>query len=1326
MVPCWKENNHDMEESRILIFMRRFAAIILSFLIWGPSFAQEFNHYDITDGLSSIEVTDIKENDNFMWIATCDGLNRFDGENFKIYKRENGSKNCLTENNIETLFFDSGGYLWIGLKTGGADIYDPRKDVFTPISKIIKGKVPARVVSIMEDSQKNIWLGTWEEGLIKLVPDHKGAKSYHAETFCPGYIVSALIEKPRGYIRVGTYFGYFVYNMNTGKLISQGGTNEAITQFLDTGEENSVWCSTWSSGLLKIRWNSNDPARMRIADEHKGDNFRSIYRITGSNDNKIYLGTWGHGVKEVNITHPEESHSLGNNTLTATLINCLFRDKYNNIWIGTYGGGIYRFNAQKNGIGHFPATGSLPAPATSLAPFGKDYLLTGTQGAGVFLIDLKNKKMMPKFGNSGTGDLNNYILSLYSGKDLVIAGHDGTGFGWVASKPDPLFHFNDYFSGNQLEKITACFPSDDRLWIGTKQDGLFSVQLTPPMKRPENLIHYESFGRDEITGFAMQDSRHLFISSHNGLFLFNTSTNKINDNGRIIRDEIVYRIVKDNRNNCLWVGTSTNLLKINLEKTFLPENAFPEDLLPKGAIRALILDRDNNLWFSIGERLFCSLSNRKRVKEINPSLLGNHAILSSSSISFQGQDYLVFGTTDNLIMIDPRQALNQPDESKIVFTNMEIDHRKVGVNEKFYGNVVLNKATEYVSSIVLSYRCRWISLSFTETGWDFYKNKYQYRIKGFSDTWQYLNLSYPITFSQLNPGEYTLEIKKYDGWEDSPVNWSMNFIITPPWWQTIWFYLLLAFLITLGASILVIAIINYYKKKQVFRLKAIEKRKEEELLKEKESFFTGLSHDLLTPFSLILAPVNDLLRESKEDDPRREKLEIIGKNTSFLSDIFKTILDFKRAELTDTRVKETTVEIVSFTRLIVNAFDYLAKSRKISLSFTSEIEILPVLTDNVKIERILYNLLSNAIKYTPEGGEVSASLNFEEGSSMLRICIRDNGSGIGLKNQSLIFDKFYREPERPDKKNAQGLGLGLYVVKKFTELLNGYIELRSEPGKGTEIQVSLPVKVVRSEKIQEDASSALPEDIPTILITEDNEQMRKYLSEKLSAHFNVITASNGQQALDYIEEYLPEIIISDVMMPGMDGFSLCREIKENSRYADIFVILLTARTSTDDELQGYKAGADIYIKKPFDSEVLLNQIINIQNTRKKRKSQLLSRLVSKEDYEIEFDPKETFLQRSMQVIEEHLMDPDFKIDEFASEMNMSKTVLHRKFRLSVGQTPNQFIRLVRLRKSVNLLRNTDHSIAEIAYLTGFNQSHYFIKCFREVYHETPKSFRLRK
>ncbi|GEM_PF-500408 len=1288
--------------------------------------AQELIHYDITDGLSSIEVNDVRENENYLWIATSDGLNRFDGRNFKIFKKEENSDNCLGENNIETLFFDSEGLLWIGLKTGGVDIYDPRHDKFSHLDKLINDSVPSRVISIAEDSEHNIWLGTWEQGVYKLTPEDRQRKHFRSEIHYSGYIVATITEKPEGYVRIGTYTGIFVYSLKENKWAETGLYNKAVTQFVDAGIENSIWCSTWSSGLIEVTWNDHHPEVMQIGRTFSGDRFRSIHRLLKTDNGKFYIGTWGEGMKIMDLTDPEHIFSLSNDKFKAPLINCLFRDRYNNIWIGAYGGGLYKFNPESRFIRTFPSNSFLSAPAVALADFDTGMIMLGTQGSGIFLCDLLNNRLIPKFKNKPDNKFSNYILSLYSGTGYIFTGHDGNGVSYLI-KNQPLntdFHFQEFPYVTQLEKATAFYQDQSgRIWIGTKQNGLFSVRYNTQTLKPGEIIHYDTFGRDEITGFASLNRIHLYISSHNGLYIFNSAEGKIENDGNIIRNELVYSIIRDNKNNCIWIGTSTRLLRIDLSDPQTVKEALPDDIIPRGAIRNLILDNANNLWFSVRDRLFCLNDAQKKIFEINQSVYDNKAILSTASTHVFKTEYLVFGTTDNLVLFDPAKVLGQSAAPGIIFSGLEIDHRRIEVGEKVHGQVVFDQSPEYIRAIRMSHKSRWISFYFVEKEWDLCKNKYQYRLKGFSDSWQYLDLSGPVTFSQLNPGRYTLEIRQYDTGEGADIFWSLEATVLPLWRNAAWFYILLALTFLMIMTLTSVVIVNYYRKRHILKLKEIEKQKHDELLREKESFFTSLSHDLMTPLSLIISPVNDLLRENPDNDLRKEKLEIISRNTSFLSDIFSTILDFKRVEINDNQMKETMVEIVSFSRMVLNAFEYLAKSRRITLSFNSSTDRFKILTDNIKVERILYNLLSNSIKFTPDGGNVSLTLNTVQKGRII-YTIADNGCGIDLRNHD-VFEKFYSEPGKASYGNAHGLGLGLYIVKEFVRLLGGDILVNSSPGEGTGIIVSIPYKSTSVDDLTISDRNLMPmdEDLSTILIVEDNDEMREYISRKLSSNFNVIQAGNGNEALRLVEKYIPEIIITDVMMPEMDGLALCRMIKENNRYSDLFVVMLSARTSTEDELQAYKSGVDIYIKKPLDSEVLLNQMINIHATRQRRKSQLLANLLSDETPEIKFDSKETFIKKAMQVIEEYIMDADFKIDHFAAEMNMSNTVLHRKFKLFIGTTPNQFIRLVRLRKSVSLLRNTDHTIAEIASLTGFNQSHYFIKCFREVYNETPGNYR---
>lgn len=1301
-----------MRTRLFIVFLFCFSRIIVQ--------GQNLLHYDLADGLSSSEITSICENDYYMWIATEDGLNRFDGHRFKVYKAGNNATNHLNNNNIETLFLDSKGILWIGFKTGGVDTYNPHTDQFTHISEQVSQPIPNRIISIFEDSEHNIWLGSWEEGVCKLTPDNEERSHFTVEQSQKGLIVSSFVEKPKGHIWISTYNGLIMYDSRKQTWREMTPKNQTITQIHDIGETNTLYYSSWDNALYELTWDSH-PEQARIIHLHNSN--APIYRIEGE-ENKLLIGTWGEGIKvydkekELICTLPGTEH------LGTTFINAIYKDNLNNIWIGSYGKGLYKYSASDQGINQLLSIQKTHSPITSIALL-QDKVLLGTLGDGMYQYDVHTSAEKESYKSRDKSK--DHILSIGQNDDIILVGHDGIGLLYsFPNKEKQQTQWKEFTASNELEKITTFHISGDKVWIGTKQNGLMSVCLDKKSQQIKDYVHYDSFSRDRINAIIPYRDNQLFIASHNGLSIFNAS-DQVALKDKIIDNEIVYSIIEDKSNKCWWIGTSNDLLKMELHNDSLQvSTAFPAYPLPQGAIKSMLLDNNHNLWFFIGEKIFCYISSEQRICEPDISYWGNSSILSAKKVTYEGREYILFGNTEKLMIADVEKALQQYDKTKLILTDLEINHEKIHVGDAVDNRVILKENTEYTSSLTLSYASKWISLSFTEIGEANYCNRYLYRIKGFTDSWQYLDIFVPLTFSQLNPGTYTLEIIKYNEESGDRPCWSMAIIVTPPWWKTPLFYFISSLVVLLGISILIYLIIRHYRRKSMLKIQEMETQKKEELLKEKESFFESLGHDLITPLSLILAPANDLLRETKEDDIQHERLAIIAKNAAFLADLFSTILDFKRVEFSEVKINNRNIEIVSFCRIIVNAFNYLAGSKNIQLSYQANISSVYVWIDSIKFERILYNLLSNAIKYTPDQGSVSVMLEYADGQ--LTVFIKDTGPGINQLYQTNVFNKFYREPQYNKENTPNGLGIGLYVVKKFVSVMNGTVTIDSHSGQGTTLCIKLPVETSAgyaetSTTAELKIPTANTENSTTILLVEDNEQILKYLSGKLSGHFNVVTAINGEEALKCVGEYLPEIVISDIMMDGMDGLALCRKIKENSLYADIFVILLTAKTSSEDELKGYKEGADIYIKKPFDSEALINQIMNILNTRQKRKEQLLKNLIAKDSDTIEFNSKEVFLQQAMKVIEENLDKADFNIEEFSVAMNISKTVLHKKFRMLIGQTPNQFIRAIRLRKASELLIHSDLSIAEIAYLTGFNQAHYFIKCFKEVYNETPKGFR---
>jgi signal transduction histidine kinase/ligand-binding sensor domain-containing protein/DNA-binding response OmpR family regulator len=1303
--------------------MKRFISVSLLLVIFIAAYTQDFRHYTTVDGLSGMDVTAICENNNYLWIATNDGLNRFDGKEFKVYRHNSLDENSLTENNIETLMFDSKGYLWIGFKSGGVDIFNPRKNEFIHISQIMKD-YPKRVVSIYEDSQNNIWMGSWKEGLFLLEPTGDAELSYKVYKHYEDNIIASIIEKPTGKLWIGSYFGYFLFDIKERKEIKITPTDYAITHIIDAGEKNSLYFSAWYSGLHKLEWDETFTTKERLIIEGIGD----IYRIFPTLDSQLYLGTWGNGLKIINTKHPSSLHSLPGN---APVILSFFRDRNNNLWVGTYGNGLYRLQDNAHGIQTLsPINSNGYSAAYALLDLGNDNILIGTQGDGLYTYDINKRTLYPKQIKSINTLFSKYILSMYKDDEVLIVGNDDLGIQYAPSgKGDGAnFLLQPFYIDNNFGKVTSIFKSSaNTYWIGTKQSGLASVKYDAKKKVFTDYTHYDSFGMDEITGFVETADKQIWISSHSGIYLFDPFTNKTKRYGNYT-PEMIYSLIDDSKNGCLWLGTSNGLRKLDYagNKDILI-NPFSSTMLPEEAIHNVALDQYNNLWFSVANRLFCYTESNKELREINTKATNKHIFLSSCLIKFNNKEHIAFGGTDNLLLIDPHLVLNQTDQIRIIWTELQIDHQKIGVGQKVYGKIVLKEDTEYTNTITLSHQCKWIGFSLVELGWNSYNNTYQYYVEGFSDNWQYLDISKPITFSQLPPGNYKLLIRLNhlsSDLENAPI-WSLNINITPPWWRTNTAYFFFALSVLLFLFSIFLLIKNYYKKRQIQRMEYIERKNKEELIQEKEIFFAGLSHDLLTPLSLIIAPINDLMKDDKIDEDHLEKLEIVYRNAILLSEIFSGILDYKRVELTDVEVKEKQIELVSFVQIIVDAFDYMAKSNNIKLEYKTSINQLYVSIDTIKLERILYNLTSNSLKYTEESGSVSVSLSYDNVAETIRLDVKDTGIGIEMENQDKIFNKFYREGK---KRSEKGLGLGLYTVRKFVDLMGGKIYIESKVKEGTIISITLPVKKVESAVLaEEEKASDNMGDLFSILIVEDNDELRNYLKKRLSEDFNIAVAANGIEALNFIQKNLPEIVISDVMMTEMDGLMLCSTIKQTPIYSDIFVILLSAKSSSEDEMRGYKAGADLYIKKPFIPDILISQILNVYTTREQRKKQIISNLLfTRQNNEKDTDKlsiESNFLNKAVKVIEDHLMDGSFNIEEFASKMNLSKTVLHRKFKLILGETPNVFIRNIRLRKAADMLEKTDLPISEIAYLTGFCQAHYFTKCFRDLYKVTPKNHR---
>lgn len=1262
--------------------------------------AREVTHYMPADGLAGTNVSSICRNEGFLWIATNDGLSRFDGRTFKNYRSGSG-KHGLTSNNIETMMSDSQGRLWIGLKTGGVDVYDPRQDTFTHISELAPD-YPSRVLCIYEDSYGNIWLGSWEEGLYQLVPGVDG--HYDVKRHYPRNIVSSIVEKPAGKLWIGTYYGFFLYDIINRCDISIPGVQLSVTQMKDTGDDCELWFSSWGHGLGRISWDSSYAVSFQTDLRYPGED---IYCFSYDGKDGFSIGTWGDGIKPES---PVDAH------VPLTFYN----DQDGKLWIGTYGQGLYCIEDDPDGV---ESITDIPAPVSTLCQFG-DKVAVGTQGAGLYMLDPDTGRLT----SAGRGDetfFQRNILSLLNDPSLLVVSNDDKGINYCT--PDKFPAFRQFSVDNEFVKITTMkFSPDGLLWMGTKQNGVYSARYDSADGTLSSLRHYDDFGLDEITGIEYGSNGELWLSSHRGIFCYDPFESSVHWSDL---SEMIYCMVHKKDSGELWFGTTEGIKVLNYRRGEQQLTAAPfSRLLPEGTVRDLSLDSKGNLWFSLAGKVYCFSSSRSELIGVGIGSAGQGFFSCSCVLSTRGRggvttEKILFGGTDKLLLIDPVLALGGPSGSQILLSDLQVDHRSVSVGDRLYGREILSEAPEYVSSVTIPYQCQWIGLNFTDVGAGRSQYNYEYRIAEFSQDFRYFDIGKPLTLSQLQPGSYHISIRPASVTSDnSGDTFDLEVIIPAPWWRTKLFYWLLAAVIAIALAGVLFYIRAYYRRRQEKYRQELLKQEQEEILHEKESFFTDLSHDIMTPLSLILAPIYDLQRDESVSEDQREKLNIISKNAELLSSFFNSILDFKRAEISASDLHGKDIEIVSYCKLILNAFDYAAGTKGIRLIFNTDLQDMTVSIDTVKFERVLYNLLSNAVKFTDKGGRVELSLHCTvstEAPATLEIDVRDTGRGIAPENSSRIFEKFYREKR---DSGSGGLGIGLYTTRRFVEAMGGSIGIESELGRGTNFHISLPAAIPEQPEEAPVAADGADGGF-TVLLVEDNAHLRNYMKQKFSGLFSVAVATNGEEALSYIRTNLPEIVISDVMMPVMDGLELCRRIKSDPVSADIFVILLSARISLEDEASGYKTGADFYLKKPFDPDVLVNHIRNVYATCQQYRKQASRGGVPSSDAPAAPGPGAEFISKAVEVVESHLSDETFRIEQFAQEMGVSRTALHRKFNLLLGDSPSNFVRKIRLDRAAQMLRETDLTVSEIAYTTGFTQAHYFIKCFKDVYNLTPRSWR---
>ena len=1302
----------------------------------------------------------------FIWFATRNGLCRYDGYELEIIKSNLYMPGILSSNDILAICEDYRDRLWIG-STYGLNVLDKRTG---NVEKNFGEMNNQRIQSILVTSDSTIWIGTGS-GLYKnrKEPDVTATEMFERVRQMD---VKSLIEGPGSQIWIGTWSnGLFRYDASSDSLISYPAfnpLNSAYYLFQDSREQ--IWIGTWRYGLYRLcnPYNMEEAYFEKFVHEPGNENsiiHNLIYSITeDETTNTLWMGTLDglscfDGQNFTNYTRTESSGGLPYNEVTT-----VFRDRDGTIWLGFLGGGVYRISPQNLQFNlHRPADSKRPhtwSNIQGLAVFRNDLWL-GLGNHGFMILD--------RYSHSTSETEKNFNRSvLHSEKTFFsfLKPWDKDEL-WVGTFGEGIYIYRPDSKGNKItnlrppqypDQLFCMFEDKQRnIYLGSTQ-GLYILTPEGKQYRFGNLLTPASTFSHSIYAIAQDSLGNIWVGTdHSGIFRIQGNQVDENctfvpyniDNGRINSNEIQCIFV--NKRGNILVGTDGGGLNLYnpLQDTF--NSIHHKYNIPGDMICSMLEDEDQNLWAGsnvglIKLNLNDSLAENKcRLYTTSDGLQDNKFSRGAACVTEDGE--MFFGGHQGYNSFYPQKLVADNSQPEIVVTDIQVQNRSLRngftPEERLQ---ITGYAPEYTHTLRLNYRqndlaCKLSMMNFKNPE----KNEYAYYLDGLDNNWQYTsNRNHIVSYSNLGSGTYTLYVKGTNGngkW--SEVKKAFIVIISPPWWASIWAYLIYTVLLVAIMAYSIRLVKNRIKLRNAYRLKELEQTKQEELNRAKLQFFTNITHELLTPLTIISITLNEI----KSFAPQKtDYYAIMDNNINRLKRLLQQILEFRKAESGNLKLKVSQGNIVSFIRDSVNNFLPLIKKKKMQIEISVEEDEIIGYFDPDKIDKILYNLLSNAFKYNREGKKIQVNIAYGESKNEIVISVSDNGEGISEEKLSELFSRFYEGDHR--KYHTTGYGIGLSLTKDLVTLHHGKIEVESQVNQGTTFRVVLPIaeSAFTEEEIDptilpvpqeettnitsSEGSGAIKENISihehnaekkTLLLVEDNEDLLKVLTGSLSHEYCIVTALNGKEAIEELEKTKDiAIVISDVMMPVMNGIELCHYIKNQEELLHIPVILLTAKNSESDIIEGYEAGADDYITKPFQINLLLVKIRSLLKNKERVFKDYSNSIVFEMQKPDISSTDRIFLKQAVDCVYMHLDDATFDQQAFADAMKVSKSTLYRKLTTLSGSTPSAFISDIRLKTAYQIISdNPDIRIADVSYTVGYNDPKYFSSCFKKKFDLLP-------
>jgi signal transduction histidine kinase/ligand-binding sensor domain-containing protein/DNA-binding response OmpR family regulator len=1315
-----------------------------------PQNNRGYSFINTADGLSQNEVHCIHEDKKgFIWFGTQDGLNRYDGYSFKIYRPQPGEENSLADYAINSIAEDDSGNLWIATRSG-INKFNPSTDEFRLFQKgeNENGLRDNIVWKILADGDL-IWAGT-KNGLNSF---NKITGDFFYHPVGSNDVVIRDLLKSGDDLWIASSSGLYILNLETnnirgyfnGSAETSGISNSGIYTVAEDKNKN-IWVGT-GQGLGQVLPDGTARFIFFYPGQENSRQLNTILQILIDNEGVMWLATAG-GLIQYNPS--DESYQLYSNINTR--VRALHQDRSGIIWGGTAGEGIIKILTDPYKFRTVPGDD----PYYSFY-YDNKKILTGEPG-GIKITDLNS--IIDGKEHSGK----KYRLKDQENLNITSIIRDDAGNYWTGTFGGGITvldrnynHLKTYryaegetasLSSNFIHKIYK--DSKGNIWIGTGQGGLAkyipegdSFMIYKP--DPDNK---NSLSSNEVTSITEDLEGNLWSGTTTGGLNRLTTEGKITrylhkaDDRNSITSNRINTLYFDTKGN-LWIGTfGGGLLKLEGEDKF--HHYGIEEGLNGNTIFSIEEDHKGNLWMSTERGISVYNSSVSRFKNYNETDgLLKRFIPGSSLITAEG--YLIFGGMEGFNHFHPDSLRENSYKPPVVITDFRIFNRSVDVRKSGDGDYVTEKNISYLQDIEIPYNNNVFSFEFSSLHFASpERNSYAYKMEGFDQDWIYSGTRRFVTYTNLDPGSYIFKVRgtNSDGiWNAQETELMIRII--PPWWRTWWAYLLF--------SVVFLFLLYALRKYEMHRIKLkndLESREYEakklyEVDQMKSRFFANISHEFRTPLTLILGILEK--RNGNTED------QVMRKNARRLLQLINQLLELSKIESGNTRLKIQRTGLLSFLKRVSASFMSYAEQKNITIKLNSrditaeqmEKEIF-VYIDQEKMETVFYNLLSNAVKFTPVGERIYIDTIPDKWN--IEVNVTNTGTGISQENIEKIFDRFYQTDDSGTRE-FEGTGIGLALVKELTELHKGEVSARSIGSKETTFIIKLPLgrahfnpeEVLETEeqlytpmdKMENEVLPAAGEGNnklvshhkEIILIVEDHNDLRSFIKSQLDDKYEILQAEDGAAGLRLAEEVIPDLIISDIMMPQMDGNTLCRKIKENTKTNHIPVILLTAKASSENKIEGLETGADDYIIKPFNTDELRIRVKNLIESRRKMREKFRSEMCGKPAEVIENPIQRNFIEKLTSLIEENIDNEKFSIEMICSEMGMSRTQLHRKIKALTSQSTTEFVRNVRLQKAADLIQRNAGNMAEISYMVGFNSQAYFTKSFQELYGVSPSEYK---